>query len=615
MGSGRGRGKCGDGAALRAYARRRCGGRTSAGGGLEFLGQAARLAGVDRDAGAHGGGDRGLAEVPALGRRRLQPHDLVDGGRVVRHQGGVGEGRLADDEVEVRVPVHPELDLAALDVGDGLAHVGRDGAGLGVGHEPARAEHPAEPAHLAHQVGGGDDRVEVEEPALDALDEVVGADEVGARGARFLGAVAGGEDEHAGGLAGAVGQVHCAANHLVRLTRVHAEPERHLDGGVELGGGGLLDQGHRLRWAIEPVPVDLGLGGPERLAALHVLLSLTKWRSWSTGQALALPLPGAGGYPGPSFGTYVRSGLVLDGDPHRACGARDDLLGRLDRVRVEVGHLGLRDLADLRRGHRADLVRVRRPAALVHARGLLDQLGGGGRLGDERERPVLVDRDLDRDDVAPLGLGRRVVLLAEVHDVDAVRAQRRAHRRGRVGRARVQLHLDDCSDLLLPRSHQFLFLFLYPPGHARAQILETWSKESSTGVSRPNIDTSTLSFWVSGLISLTVAGSVANGPSITVTDSPTSYSTASRVTSAFAAFSSGSGASSVATSVRLSGDGRLDRPTKPVTPGVLRTAAHDSSVRSIRTRMYPGSTFSWTCCRLPPLISVTSCVGTSIWKM
>lgn len=45
---------------------------------------------------------------------------------------------------------------------------------------------------------------------------------------------------------------------------------------------------------------------------------------------------------------------------------------------------------------------------------------------------------------------------------------------------------------------------------------------SSTGVSLPKIDTSTLSFWVSGLISLTVAGSVANGPSMTVTDSPMS---------------------------------------------------------------------------------------------
>src|SRR2546421_1051873 len=117
--------------------------------GLGFFGEAPGLAGVDRDARAHGGGQGDLPQVPALGRRRLQPQDLVDGGGVVLHQGRVGEGRLADDEVEVGVPVHPELDLAALDVGDGLAHVGRDRAGFGVGHEPARAQDPAEPAHLA----------------------------------------------------------------------------------------------------------------------------------------------------------------------------------------------------------------------------------------------------------------------------------------------------------------------------------------------------------------------------------------------------------------------------------------------------------------------------------
>ena len=59
-------------------------------------------------------------------------------------------------------------------------------------------------------------------------------------------------------------------------------------------------------------------------------------------------------------------------------------------------------------------------------------------------------------------------------------------------------------------------------GAGRDQILATWSKPSSTGVSRPKIDTSTLSFWASAWISLTVAGRVANGPSMTVTDSPTS---------------------------------------------------------------------------------------------
>src|SRR4051794_41954177 len=59
----------------------------------------------------------------------------------------------------------------------------------------------------------------------------------------------------------------------------------------------------------------------------------------------------------------------------------------------------------------------------------------------------------------------------------------------------------------------------------RTQILATWVNDSSTGVSRPKMETSTWSFCCSGLISLMVAGSVANGPSMTVTDSPTSNST------------------------------------------------------------------------------------------
>ena len=112
-------------------------------------------------------------------------------------------------------------------------------------------------------------------------------------------------------------------------------------------------------------------------------------------------------------------------------------------VRVEVGHLRLGDLPELRRGQRADLGLVRLRAALVDADGLLDQLRRRRRLGDERERPVLEDRDLDRDDVASLGLGRGVVLPHEVHDVDAVRTERGTDRRRRGGRASGQLHLDD----------------------------------------------------------------------------------------------------------------------------------------------------------------------------
>ena len=80
----------------------------------------------------------------------------------------------------LRVPVDPELDLAALDVGDGLGHVHGHGAGLRVRHQAARAEDPAEPADLAHQVRGGDDGVEVQVAAEHLLDQLVRADLVGA---------------------------------------------------------------------------------------------------------------------------------------------------------------------------------------------------------------------------------------------------------------------------------------------------------------------------------------------------------------------------------------------------------------------------------------------------
>jgi hypothetical protein len=67
--------------------------------------------------------------------------------------------------------------------------------------------------------------------------------------------------------------------------------------------------------------------------------------------------------------------------------------------------LVLGDLADLVLGELADLGLVRLAGALGEAGGLLDQLGGRRRLGDEGERAVLVDRDLDGDDVAALVFG------------------------------------------------------------------------------------------------------------------------------------------------------------------------------------------------------------------
>src|SRR5215212_8171380 len=117
------------------------------------------------------------------------------------------------------------------------------------------------------------------------------------------------------------------------------------------------------------------------------------------------------------------------------------------------------------------------------------------------------------------------------------------------------------------------------------QIFWTWLNDSSTGVSRPKMETSTCSFCCSALISLIVAGRVANGPSMTVTDSPTSKSTTAAGAAVVVAASppvarAGCGAVAgrriLTTSSMVSGEGFDVAPTKPVTPGVLRTAPQDS---------------------------------------
>src|SRR4051794_32457341 len=226
-----------------------------------------------------------------------------------------------------------------------------------------------------------------------------------------------------------------------------------------------------------------------------------------------------------------------DGDAHRPRGAGDDLLRLVEVGGVEVGHLGLGDLADLVTGDRGDLGLVRLARALLDAGGLEQHARGRRGLGDKGERAVLVDRDLDRDDVAALRLGRGVVRLAELHDVDAVLAERRTHGRRGGGRTGVDLELDDRGQPL-PGGHDFFLCGMERPrcgprpersegwgAPGSSQILENWLNDNSTGVSRPKMETSTCSFCCSALISLMVAGRVANGPSMTVTDSPTSKST------------------------------------------------------------------------------------------
>ena len=112
-----------------------------------------------------------------------------------------GEGDLAHRRVDDARLVDPELDLAGLGLLDGLADVEGDRARLGVGHEALGAQDPAELADAAHDVGRGDDDVEVDPAAGDLLDDVVAAEVVGPGLLGLLDLLAGGDDADLLGLA------------------------------------------------------------------------------------------------------------------------------------------------------------------------------------------------------------------------------------------------------------------------------------------------------------------------------------------------------------------------------------------------------------------------------
>ena len=116
----------------------------------------------------------------------------------------------------------------------------RHGAELRVRHQALGTEHLTEAADEAHHVGGRDDAVEVDRAALDRFHEVFGTDDFGAGGRGFVGLGAAREDGDADVLAGALGQVDDAADHLVGVARIDAERDGDFDGLVELGVARLL---------------------------------------------------------------------------------------------------------------------------------------------------------------------------------------------------------------------------------------------------------------------------------------------------------------------------------------------------------------------------------------
>src|SRR5215510_565630 len=131
---------------------------------------------------------------------------------------------------------------------------------------------------------------------------------------------------------------------------------------------------------------------------------------------------------------------------HRTGSALDALNCRFETCGIQIGHLLLGYIRNLLFGDLANLVLIRRSGALGNGRGSLQQHRCRGRLGDESERPIRVDRNDYWDDqsflILTAGLG--VELLAELHDVDLRLTERGTYRRSRSRFASSDLEFDLC---------------------------------------------------------------------------------------------------------------------------------------------------------------------------
>src|SRR5262245_41468307 len=144
----------------------------------------------------------------------------------------------------------------------------------------------------------------------------------------------------------------------------------------------------------------------------------------------------------PTAAAVAMSG-ALHIDAHAAGGAGDRAHGGFEIGGRQVRLLGLRDLFELLARNLADLVGVRRAAALFDADRLANQHRRRRRLHHEGEAAIRVHRDDHGDRQALLELlGLRIELLAELHDVHALLTERGPDRRRGICSARGHLQLD-----------------------------------------------------------------------------------------------------------------------------------------------------------------------------
>src|SRR5713226_6220307 len=379
---------------------------------------------VDGDAWTHGRGQCDFLHVLALGRGRLGFHHGLDYRvGVLRKLRGV-KLDLADRAVNNPGLVHTEFHFAGLYFLDRPGNLESHRAGLRVGHQAARAEHFAELSGGAHHVRRGDYRVVICPAFHDFLHDFIAADEIRPSFLRFANFFTARNHQHTHGFAESIGQTHGAADDLVGMLRVYAQINCQLDSFVELGMMRFLQH---LGGFAELIRARL-----HQLAGLFHVLARLLCHSFYLFDLVAPEL----------LGFHDFQAHVARRTHYRAhCG--------LQVGGIEIDKFNLRDFLDLLLRDLADFVAVRLGGTLRDVGGAFQQHRRRRRLQDEGEGAVGVDRHQHREN-HPVRIiaGLRVALLAEIHDVQAVRTECGAHRRRRSCLARRQLQLNGCLNLL-----------------------------------------------------------------------------------------------------------------------------------------------------------------------
>ncbi len=154
-------------------------------------------------------------------------------------------------------------------------------------------------------------------------------------------------------------------------------------------------------------------------------------------------------------------------------------------------------------------------------------------------------------------------------------------------------------------SFRIIFIFLA----AIFYIFLTCNKSSSTGVSRPKMETKTRRMPFSSSIDSMEPKKSAKGPSVILTASPREK------LALYLGAPIWANCIMATTSVGERGVGVLPVPTKPVMPGVVRTTSQESSSMIILTSKYPGKIFSLIVDFLPCLMRILSWVGINSSKI